>query len=461
MSKTLIEKAIELKNWESFVAGMGTIALNENYAYSNPKNKYYRFTDHMKCWIQGLLGIREDDGAFILMQEEDMTQEERSWEIVRVNSWELSTNWWQVALNGKGKKDSPLPKMNFTTSEEDVALVKDRIYATLLPAYRALKESFDNRSVFQWIFNHRQYTAERDTLKVLKNLMISLTGDSVEAFDEKYEAYKVELPTSNPSESHRLEKEREIVAKRMEENAIKAEEEKQREQALEDLKAFQEEQKKEEMEGIMQKAADELTTRDQFSICTQDEAFKKKVTEDLKAALAGKAKPALLKLMATSHVYNPLLAAAEKFCQDFDLAVENGLDKADLAKVVAGGVKNVFSVALNAAKNLQVADMKDRIIVAQKLADIMLNSVSPVAFKQNEYGAFGKAYMVMKNADAIAEMVGDGEAIAGAKEAFGELYPETKAQEVEQINVDLNEPQAEIAPPVENKVDVNEVKIEK
>ena len=459
MGKTLIEKAIELRNWESTIANMGTIALNENYEYSNPKNKYYRFTDHMKCWIQGLLGIREEDGAFLSILEEDMTKEEKAWEIVRINSKELHTTWWEVALNGKGKMDSPLPRMSFMTSEEDVSLVKDQIYATLLPAYRALNESFDKRSVFQWIFNHRQYTAERDSLKVIKNIMLSLTGDSVETFNERYEAYKVEVPTSSITEMNRIEKTRE----RMSAAALEGQEERRREQAIEDLKVIKEEQKKEEMEEIMQKAADELTMKDQFSICAEDGNFKTKVTEDLKAAFAGKGNPALLKLMATSHVYNPLISEVEKFCKEFDLAVENGLAKADLAKVVNDKVKNVFSVALNAAKNLKVADVKDRIIVAQKLTDIILNSASPVAFKQNEYGAYGKGFMALQNADAIREMLGSevapdalDAAINGAQETFGELYPENKAQEIEQINVDLNEPQAETAPRVDQKpVEIN------
>ena len=217
-------------------------ALNENYEYSNPKNKYYRFTDHMKCWIQGLLGSRQEDGSFLLLHEEDMTQEEKSWEIVRRNSRELNTNWWKVALNGKGKMDKPLPIMNFTTSEEDASLVKDQIYATLLPAYRALTESFGKRSVFQWIFNHRQYTAERDSLKVIKNIMLSLTGDSVETFNEKYEAYKVELPTSNITEMHRIEQTR----ARMNAAALEGQEESRRERAIEDLKVIQKEQKKED-----------------------------------------------------------------------------------------------------------------------------------------------------------------------------------------------------------------------
>lgn len=465
MSKTLIEKAIELRNWESTVADMGTIALSENYEYSNPKNKYYRFTDHMKCWIQGLLGVREDDGAFLSIHEEDMTKEERSWEIVRINSWEMSTNWWKVALNGKGKTDSPLPRMNLTTSEEDVSLVKDQIYATLLPAYRALNESFDKRSVFQWIFNHRQYTAERDSLKVIKNIMLSLTGDSVETFNERYEAYKVDLPTSNITEMNRIDQTR----ARMNAAALEGQEERRREQAIEDLKVIKEEQKKEEMEEIMQKAADELTTKDQFSICTEDGKFKTKVTEDLKAAFAGKGNPALLKLMTTSHVYNPLISEVEKFCKEFDLAVENGLAKADLAKVVNNGVKNVFGVALNATKNLKVADVKDRIIVAQKLTDIILNSVSPVAFKQNEYGAYCKGFVALQNADAIREMLSSevapdaiDTAINGAQETFGALYPENKAQEIEQIQVNLDEVNAEIAPRVDQKpVEMKAHKIDK
>ena len=251
--------------------------------------------------------------------------------------------------------------------------------------------------------------------------------------------------------------------------AIEGEKERRREQALEDLKVIQEEQKKEEMQEIMQKSADELTMKDQFSICAEDGNFKTKVTEDLKAALAGKGNPALLKLMATSHVYNPLIGEVEKFCQGFDLAVENGLDKADLAKVVAGGVKNVFGVALNAAKNLKVADVKDRIIVAQKLTDIILNSASPVAFKQNEYGAYGKGFMALQNADAIREMLSSevapdaiDTAINGAQETFGTLYPENKAKEIEQIKVDLDEVNAEISPRVEKKpVEINAVKKDK
>ena len=251
--------------------------------------------------------------------------------------------------------------------------------------------------------------------------------------------------------------------------ALAGQEEMRREQAVEDLKVIREEQKKEEMEEIMQKAADELTMKDQLSICAEDGNFKTKVTDDLKAAFAGKGNPALLKLMATSHVYNPLIGEVEKFCKEFDLAVENGLSKADFAKVVNDGVKNVFSVALNATKHLKVADVKDRIIVAQKLTDIILNAASPVAFKQNEYGAYGKGFVVLQNADAIRDMLGSevapdaiDTAINGAQETFGALYPENKAQKIEQIQVNLNEPTTVVVPPVESSaLDSNKLNLNK
>ena len=55
MAKTTIQKAIELNNWERNVSTMAT-ASNGNYVYTNPNNKYYRFTDNMKGWIEGLFG---------------------------------------------------------------------------------------------------------------------------------------------------------------------------------------------------------------------------------------------------------------------------------------------------------------------------------------------------------------------------------------------------------------------
>lgn len=255
----------------------------------------------------------------------------------------------------------------------------------------------------------------------------------------------------------------------MSEAALEGQEDTRREQALEDLKTIQEAQKKEEMEEIMQKKADELTMKDQFSICTEDGNFKTEATEDLKAAFAGKGNPTLLKIMATSHVYNPLIGEVEKFCKEFDLAVENGLGKADIAKIVKEGVKNVFGVALNATKNLKVTSLKDRVEVAQKLTDIVLNGASPVAFKQNEYGAYGKGFMVLKESDAIRSLLSgdyDSEsidaAIDDAQKTFAEMYPEKNAQESTQIKIDWNEPTAPTVPRVDGKpVEMNSTKLEK
>jgi hypothetical protein len=150
-----------------------------------------------------------------------------------------------------------------------------------------------------------------------------------------------------------------------------------------------------------------------------------------------------------------LISAAQELCNDYDLADNDGANKEELANTVKNGVAKVFKVALTATKNLKITNVNERITVAQKLTDIILNAASPVSFKQKEYGAYGKGFTVLQNDEVIRSAMegidGVTEAIANAKETFGALYPENKAQEVEKISVNLNEPTAQVSAPVGQK----------
>ena len=72
------------------------------------------------------------------------------------------------------------------------AIISEAVYDKLLPAYRTLKESFSKRSWLEFIFNHRQYTAERDALKVVKSMMLSMTGDTMEQLNDRYDRFMTE-----------------------------------------------------------------------------------------------------------------------------------------------------------------------------------------------------------------------------------------------------------------------------
>jgi hypothetical protein len=467
MAKSLVDKAIELKNWETFISNMSTIQMNENYQYSKPKNAYYLFTDHIKCWIQGLKGSRQNDsGDFVYLGSDNMTEEEKAWEIVRFNSTDLDTDWWKVALNGQGKKDSPLPRLKSTLSEEDAKMAKEQIYATLLPLYRALEEAHAKRWFLEWFYNHRQYTAERDTMKVLKNLMMYFTGDSKEAFDERCGAYKDELPNSDIAQMRQLQEERARAAQNLRENMALGQAERE---AEEEALAYEEQKKNQqqkEVEQVKNKAEDNLTMKEQWTLLNAQENFKGEVVNEFLEVVNKDAPNQRLgmtrKLMLPAQAYTPMMEEAKKLCDLYDEWEDPSVYNEEAEKIVKDGVKAMFKAAFQAAKNLRITDLKQQIIVAQKFTDIILNRATPVAFNQNQLGDYGKGYIVMQNADVIREIVqGDeaamNDAIQGAQEEFGKLYPEIKVNESEQLNIILNEDEnMEVVPPVEHKADSNE-----
>lgn len=459
--KTPQQKAIEFSNWKRTVNNMMDISKNPTYKYTNPKNKYYLFTEHMKGWMEGLFGNApgEEEGYFTSIEPKDLDEEQKEWTLLtKDNLTPMHTDWWQVALGTNKQPGNPLPTLDSTLNPDDAQNMKDEVYDKFLPVYRALKENFEKRWWFEFIFNHRQYTAERDTLKVMGKMMLSMTGDSIEDFDEKYRQFTVEVPSGNINEAIRRQNEIAEVKKNLEKSASEGSNDKKYEQLMEDIAKNKEEQARNDLDEAMKKASNEFTTYDQFIICTQDETFNNKLTEDFKALFAGKTNPALLKLMGKSHLYNPLTEAVKTFCSDYDDAVANESQTA-VKEVVNEGVKKIFKIALQATKNLTIKDLQQRIIIAQKLTDVALNSMSPIAFKQSELSAYGKGFMVLRNSEEIYKAM-DGELdyptfeniISDAKATFAEMYPENAMNDIEPVHVDLNEVNVDIVPPVDNKV---------
>jgi hypothetical protein len=249
-----------------------------------------------------------------------------------------------------------------------------------------------------------------------------------------------------------------VEARKSFDNTIKPKEEAEYEKNLKALEDYKEQVKQEEIEEIENKSFDEVTTHDKLTMAKSEEGFEDTLKADLGAVInekPDKRLAALRKVMLGSHVLNPLLNEAQKFCYHFDTAVDEGYNNQSLKEVAREGVNNMFKVALNATKNLKFTDVKDRIVIAQKLTDIMVNKVTPVAFSFHDYTEYGQGFTVLKDSDVIrSEMEGAdevvvNEAIADAKAKFDELYPQNNVQEVEKILVDLDEPNTEVVAPIE------------
>ena len=101
---------------------------------------------------------------------------------------------------GKGKK----VKNELTKIESHSNINRDTVYGVFMPAYRAIKERFDKRSIFQWIFNHEQYVAERDSIKALSAIMTTLTGDTMEQLDAALKENQNVMPSSDKEKLERF-----------------------------------------------------------------------------------------------------------------------------------------------------------------------------------------------------------------------------------------------------------------
>ena len=172
-----------LMDWKFKVKEKNHLVLPDDYQYKRASGTYESFTSFVEEFAERLL--KGTGTGFTYMGEE-----EHSFGELDFDSASLPKDWWSIAkmvADGKKPKES-IPQIPYSDKQNNLT-----VYNALLPAYRAIRESFENRSVFQWITNHAEYTAERDAMKALEGLMISLTGDSKAKLEEAYSEYKDEV----------------------------------------------------------------------------------------------------------------------------------------------------------------------------------------------------------------------------------------------------------------------------
>ena len=176
-----------LSEWEYRVQAMGIFEMPAYYKYNTNLNKYDRFSGYVEELVTRLVigeaGRRPDPFGEIDIDRENFPED-----------------WWNDMIDvvdGKWVRN-PIPQIQ-NASEAD----KKVVYDELIPAYRALKDSFDNRWWFEWIFNHDQYVAERESIKALEGVMLSLTGDTKDELNAALAKHREEVPTSGVTKQER------------------------------------------------------------------------------------------------------------------------------------------------------------------------------------------------------------------------------------------------------------------
>jgi hypothetical protein len=200
------KEAKRLQEWETKIDTMGEFPMQAKFAAAKETNKYDRFTGYLKEYVTDMLS----GSGYRVPNIEGVCA--KGFLVATFAGNKFPKNWWETAIdvaNGK-KVEKPLPSIDTlkenTFGEMDKRAQKDNIYAAFMPAYRALKESFDKRPFWQWITNHAQYVAERDSLAALSGLLISLTGETQAEINKALSDYKNAMPsTGRTSEERKAE----------------------------------------------------------------------------------------------------------------------------------------------------------------------------------------------------------------------------------------------------------------
>ena len=172
-----------LMGWKFMVAGKDILEFPAFADDPDTDDVYERFTGMVKKFAECVLsGYAEG--------MDNMREEQNCFNSLGYDPDSMNFHWWEIAKdqNKKELEDNAIPPIDNLDDDS-----KKKVYDAFMPAYRAIKESFDNRSFLQWIFNHKEYTAERDSLKALKGLMQALTLDDKQAFNDAYNTYKGEV----------------------------------------------------------------------------------------------------------------------------------------------------------------------------------------------------------------------------------------------------------------------------
>jgi hypothetical protein len=92
------------------------------------------------------------------------------------------------AGNAAGRRKNV--KIDLPTVDNPKKKDTEAVMDAFLPAYRAIKDSFDKRPFWHWFTQHDRYVMERDTMGALKGLMMSLTQQTTFYVDVRLKAYR-------------------------------------------------------------------------------------------------------------------------------------------------------------------------------------------------------------------------------------------------------------------------------
>ena len=186
--------------WQNAVANMDTFEIPEGYEAANKTDKYERFTGFLKEWLINLIIIPKNYNETF---DDNHPDKEKCMQKIylycnhNIQKSQKNAFWEELIEVGSGKKELVDQNLNYATFLKPINNAPSEelqpIYNMFMPTYHAIKEKFEKRWWIEWIFNHKQYVAERDSLKAMDGLFRELTGLGKFVVEQQLDNFKNEL----------------------------------------------------------------------------------------------------------------------------------------------------------------------------------------------------------------------------------------------------------------------------
>ena len=155
-----------------------------------------------------------------------------------------------------------------------------------------------------------------------------------------------------------------------------------------------------------------------------------------------------------SVVTDALINEAQQANKRFDEIVGDG---GNAQKQLVHCVRQVFQRAYLLTSSVGYMDVKEQLVAAQVMTDVVMKKLSPVAFETETYAKFANGYVLNnpKEFSDVTEMDGTEYAFTEAKKAYDGM--DREGIKVNEVNVE----NGAVVPPVENVPKVNAPVIDK
>lgn len=352
------DHSIRYNDWKGYVADMSGFQLlrsmenNMSEKEVESKSKYTRFMAFTREWIYAV--VRGNYGASGSLRKSEH-------DYLELTNVHLDDDWLKNIMKVKNgeKLGSSFEFPTLMNKSE-----KDCVYDVFMPAYRALKESFDKRSIWEWFTNHSQYTAERDAIKALEGTMMALTRKGKEDIKTAYSEYCEQLPNYETETLDSATKEFEAMPK-------------------------------------LRVPVSE-SQRTKYNQVTNQHGFDRKLRSDVYDAVKDiQNKLDEMKVGIALKIVSTVSDHMERLCNSIDEATVEGPQRE--AEVIERSLKFTFRAVFARLRNEYVGT-KEALVKAQKIADIALKSHFPSLFVGGRHDALANNY-ITGNKEKLAEIV--------------------------------------------------------